>query len=59
MGRCPSQNTQNHCQGDAVVPGEGGQGHHAAHNAPPVATMMNGSLPSHIAPVLHFVWEPI
>ena len=38
---------------------KGGQGHHAAHNAPPVATMMNGSLPSHIAPALHFVWEPI
>ena len=36
MGCCPSQNTQNQCQGDAVVPGEGGQGHHAAHNAPPV-----------------------
>ena len=27
---------QNQCQGDAVDQGEGGQGHHAADNAPPV-----------------------
>ena len=26
MGYCPSQNTQNQCQGDAVVQGEGETG---------------------------------
>ena len=42
MGCCPSQNTQNQCQGDAVAPGEGGTG-------PPCSTQctssQNGLLP--------------
>ena len=36
MGCCPSQNTQNQCQGDAIVPGEGGTG-------PPCSTQCTSS----------------